>query len=292
MACILIVEDDESMNKILVETLEDEEHQVTAAFNGQEALELAKRTAFDLIITDVRLPGMDGIEVVEALKKTESGPSLKSIIITGYASADTPVRAMRMQVDDNLFKPFSLKYLLKSVQRVLAKGEEDGGVRSRVAKMFYQFGRRFKDKKLAQLVSRREEVFCALFVGVRSKYLERRAAYEIYAKLEVLERYFRGLLNKDGPEDSKIRHVLHLYSEVGRRLESLENEKVEEPEGEGAVPVEQFTALYDAIQNDEIGLQELLYAPLLRITPDSRFETQKELLELKKRMWPNLASSR
>ena len=129
-------------------------------------------------------------------------------------------------------------------------------------------------------------------MGVRSKYLEHRAAYEIYAKLEVLERYFRGLLNKESPEDAKIRHVLHLYSEVGRRLESLENEKIEEPEGEGAVPVEQFTALYDAIQNDEIGLQELLYAPLLRITPDSRFETQKELLELKKRMWPNLASSK
>ncbi|HIB64265.1 MAG TPA: response regulator [Phycisphaerales bacterium] len=291
MACILIVEDDESMNKILVETLEDEEHQVTAAFNGQEALELAKRTSFDLIITDVRLPGMDGIEVVEALKKTESGPLLKSIVITGYASADTPVRAMRMQVDDYLFKPFSLKYLLKSVERVLAK-EEEGGVRSRVSKLFSQFGRRFKDKKLAQLVTRREEVFCALFVGVRSKYLEHRAAYEIYAKLEVLERYFRGLLNKESPEDAKIRHVLHLYSEVGRRLESLENEKIEEPEGEGAVPVEQFTALYDAIQNDEIGLQELLYAPLLRITPDSRFETQKELLELKKRMWPNLASSK
>ena len=119
MANILVVEDDTSMNQILVETLEDQDHTVRSAADGKEAVSLAHREEFDLAISDVRLPGRDGVETLTELKKVQK--NLKCIIITGYASADTPVRAIRLQVDDYLFKPFSLSYFLDTVNRVLAQ---------------------------------------------------------------------------------------------------------------------------------------------------------------------------
>ena len=287
MACILIVEDDESMNKILVETLEDEEHQVTAAFNGQEALELAKRTAFDLIITDVRLPGMDGIEVVEALKKTESGPSLKSIIITGYASADTPVRAMRMQVDDYLFKPFSLDYFLGSVNRAIYLESERETKFSLVQKLASFFSRS-TDSQLEDVVEERQEAFRGLYLGVRSGYLNPRGAAEIYNRLEYLEVIFRDLLNHTEADVTRTKELLEFYRQLSDRIAKLEL-GADAQVGEELVPPEQMAALYEAIKSSQIGLDDLQYAPLLRKTPDNRFETLQELLQVKHRLWPALA---
>ena len=85
MANILVVEDDTSMNQVLAETLMDEGHEVKTAPTGDIALKLADHNKFDLAISDVRLPGMDGVEVLKRMKQMQ--PGLKAIVITGYASA-------------------------------------------------------------------------------------------------------------------------------------------------------------------------------------------------------------
>jgi len=117
---ILLVEDDESFRKILALMLEREGYQVFAVRDGQKAVEAAKENFFELIVADVRLPGgMDGIEAVAKIKGIR--PEAKSIviIITGYADEQAVVRALRLGVDDYIYKPFEREQFLHIVKRNL-----------------------------------------------------------------------------------------------------------------------------------------------------------------------------
>lgn len=95
--------------------LEDEGYPVATASSGMEAVERARERIFDLIVTDVRMAGMDGIQTLTSLR--ESSPTTRAIMITGYASPDIPVRAIKLGVDDYLMKPFDDREFLKSVRR-------------------------------------------------------------------------------------------------------------------------------------------------------------------------------
>lgn len=286
MANILVVEDDTSMNQILVETLEDQDHTVRSAADGKEAVSLAHREEFDLAISDVRLPGRDGVETLTELKKVQK--NLKCIIITGYASADTPVRAIRLQVDDYLFKPFSLSYFLDTVNRVLAQEREQAAKFNLFQKLFSIFPK-LKNDALKDLVAERQETFRGLYLGTRSGYLSKSASHEVYSKLEALESGFRGLLNNENIEVSEVRSVHNKYVQLSDRIAQLEfggETSVQNDE----VPMDQFEALYEAIKSSHIGLDDLQYAPLLRKTPDARFEAHQKLLNLKHQLWPNSVS--
>lgn len=103
------------MRDTLLVVLEDEGFDVTAAANGFEAIEKIKETSFDLVICDIRMAGMDGIDTLAALRKSQ--PELKSIVITGYASSEDPIRAIKLGVDDYLYKPFDAQEFLKSVRK-------------------------------------------------------------------------------------------------------------------------------------------------------------------------------
>jgi two-component SAPR family response regulator len=124
---ILVVDDDELVRASLELEAEDAGFQVATAANGPAALELARYNRFDLVVCDIRMAGMDGLEVIEHLKKSQ--PHAGYIVITGYASPDTPVRALKMRVDDYLLKPFDGPTFLASVRQVLdhrESGTDDG----------------------------------------------------------------------------------------------------------------------------------------------------------------------
>lgn len=287
MVHILVVEDDEQMNDMLESTLQAQGYTVSTAFNGQQAIERCQQEKFDLIITDVRLPGMDGVEMLGKVKKIQ--PRLKSIVITGYASEDTPIRAIRCQVSDYLFKPFSLQYFLRSVSRAVHGESEKASQRELFGRLFQKFGLsmgRSKDRALEQIVEERQEAFRGLFVGIRSGYLSPRAASELYTRLELMETRFRRLLNEEAPKAPLVQDMERVYLEIQLRLEDFRSGQAEEAPNPSIIPPEQFMPLYEAIKASEISFEELLYAPLLRITPDARFETMKELLELKRKLWP------
>lgn len=285
MTHVLVVEDDESMNEVLSETLMDEDYEVQSAFSGKEAIRLFEQTEFDLVISDVRLPGMDGVETLTQLKKIR--PSLKCIIITGYASADTPIRAIRLKIDDYLFKPFSLEYFLASVSRVLAREEEKASKLALVEKLFSMFGRS-KDNALVEVVAERQEAFRGLYLGTRSGYLNQRSAHEVFDSLDTLEESFRTLLNSPETQTpTEVRGLQSQYTAVSNRLAKLEGGAPAQNQ-DLQVPAEQFHSLFEAIKSSHIGLDDLQYAPLLRNTPDNRFETLQELLDLKHRLWPDL----
>lgn len=283
MASILVVEDDSSMNDVLTSILTEEGHEVQSAFTGPHAIELCEKFKFDLVVTDVRLPGMDGVEALDRIRKLQS--KLKCIVITGYASADTPVRAIRLRVDDYLFKPFSLEYFIKTINRTLDKGGEAAKKKALFQRIVSIFDKS-KDRALENMVLARQGAFRGLYVGARSGYLSQKAGAEIYIKLEVTEDEFRRLLNTPEPKMARINEIQEVYLSISERIEQFQEGVASEAVNEGILPTKQFKHFYEAIKNSEIGLDDIMYAPLLRKTPDERFETLGNLLELKKRVWP------
>jgi DNA-binding NtrC family response regulator len=116
-ANILVVDDDAAVRETLCVLLEGEGHRVTAAASGAEALEALGESPFQLMLTDLRMPGMTGIELLK-----ESGqrqPELLSIVLTAHGSVDTAVEAMRLGAYDYVGKPFSADDLVLTVERAL-----------------------------------------------------------------------------------------------------------------------------------------------------------------------------
>jgi DNA-binding NtrC family response regulator len=114
---VLIVDDEESMRAGCLQALSDEGYRVQAAPNGVAGLALVQEESFDVVLLDVRMPGLDGMEVLKRLR-TES-PSTVVVVMTGYASVDSAVEAMREGAYDYLSKPFTPEILLSAVRRAM-----------------------------------------------------------------------------------------------------------------------------------------------------------------------------
>lgn len=116
-ANILIVDDDESMRAGCVQTLVEEGYRAKSVENGQQALEAIDKVSFDVIILDLKMPGISGMEVLKKIKKTDATSIV--IIITGYGTIDVAVEAMREGAYDFITKPFTPEAFLKVVERAV-----------------------------------------------------------------------------------------------------------------------------------------------------------------------------
>lgn len=116
---ILILEDDQVLREAMASTLEDHGYVVEAVGRGQDAIEKARETSFDLVIVDVRMEGIDGLEALAEVKKEQ--PVVGSMVVTGYASEEDSIRAIKLGVDEYLKKPFPLKTFLESVESIAGK---------------------------------------------------------------------------------------------------------------------------------------------------------------------------
>lgn len=110
---ILVLEDDHDMRGILEEVLSERGYEVVAAGGGEEALLRARTESFDLIIADIRMEGITGLDAIEQAK--EHQPDLGSIVISGYASEEETLRAVRLNVGGYLKKPFKMQQLLAQI---------------------------------------------------------------------------------------------------------------------------------------------------------------------------------
>lgn len=125
---ILIVEDDVLVLKTLQKLLETEGFELRSARNGDEALGLLKHEQVDLVISDIRMPGKDGIKTLtewRQFEEKESLPHTPMILITGYASEEAPIDALKLGVSDYILKPFNSEELISSVKRALASKNEE-----------------------------------------------------------------------------------------------------------------------------------------------------------------------
>ncbi|HPA72387.1 MAG TPA: sigma-54 dependent transcriptional regulator, partial [Spirochaetota bacterium] len=117
MAKILIVDDEKNIIKTVSAILQDEDHIVYSAGSGEEALAFLRKNDVDLIILDVWLPDIDGVEILERVKKTS--PEVAVLMISGHGSIDMAVKATKMGAFDFLEKPPSMERIITAVNNAL-----------------------------------------------------------------------------------------------------------------------------------------------------------------------------
>src|SRR3989454_6387026 len=111
---ILVVEDERSMRELLAIVLRREGYDALRADNGRPAIGLLEREPVDLLISDIKMPDLSGVEVLRAAKKVDQ--DILGIMITAFASTDTAVEAMRLGACDYLSKPFDIDLLKMKVR--------------------------------------------------------------------------------------------------------------------------------------------------------------------------------
>lgn len=115
---ILVVEDEESLNETLVYNLKRQGYEVESAMDGLTALDLARKTNPDLIILDIMLPGLDGMEITRILRKEANTPIL---ILTAQGEEIDRVLGLELGADDYMPKPFSMRELIARVKAILRR---------------------------------------------------------------------------------------------------------------------------------------------------------------------------
>ena len=119
MAKLLIIDDERGIRNTLREILADEGHEVDVAENGKQGLEMAQAKAYDLIFSDIKMPEMDGLEVLKALKEGEEPVETPVVMISGHGDVETAVQALKMGAYDFLLKPLDLNRILITTKNAL-----------------------------------------------------------------------------------------------------------------------------------------------------------------------------
>jgi DNA-binding NtrC family response regulator len=122
-ARILIIDDDENIRKVLTAILEEEGYTIESVDTGKKAIERTKRKAYNLALIDIRLPDMEGIELLTKMKDTT--PKMRKIIITGYPTVHNAVEAVNRGADGYIMKPFDVEKVLKTIENQLKKQQAE-----------------------------------------------------------------------------------------------------------------------------------------------------------------------
>jgi len=117
MAHVLIVEDDTNLGQVIFQELKNHFHDVELVNDAEAALARINKYIYDVILTDIKLPGMDGLELLKKVKA--NNPTTQVLVMTGYASVDTAVVAMKNGAHDFIQKPFSLHEIVQKIDDVL-----------------------------------------------------------------------------------------------------------------------------------------------------------------------------
>jgi DNA-binding NtrC family response regulator len=135
---ILVVDDDENIRKVLQTILEDEGYIVDIAENGEKAIDKTKADFYNLALIDVRLPDMEGTELLSKMRDTT--PKMRKVIITGYPTLQNAIAAVNKGADAYIVKPFEVEKVLQTIKEQLKKQEEE---------------RAFSEEKIAEFIETR-----------------------------------------------------------------------------------------------------------------------------------------
>ena len=264
MASILVIEDDSNFCSTLVDLLSQFHAPVESAASAAEALEKANHTSFHLVLTDVRVAGpVDGVSALESIQALQ--PKTRSIIMTGYADLDVPMRAARLQADDYLQKPFRLQRLLDSVRIVLEREPPvprlfqrllgaPVGAAQKVVRLLY-------DAHLQQLHRLRDDCLQRFFVLIRAGRLDPNQAYRGFCRWEELELEF---LRDPPPQAWK--KLAQDFAKLG------ENWLDPGPDRPASIPRSHFEPLYQKVRTGLVDAQQLSRAVALWHDSRSRSE--------------------
>jgi DNA-binding NtrC family response regulator len=135
---ILIIDDDENIRKVLQAILEDEGYIVETADNAKKGIEKTEKAFYNLALIDVRLPDMEGIELLTKLRETK--PRMRKIIVTGYPTMQNAMDALNRGADGYVMKPFDVEKILLTIKEQLTKQFEE---------------KKFSEEKIAEFIETR-----------------------------------------------------------------------------------------------------------------------------------------
>jgi two-component system, NtrC family, response regulator AtoC len=137
-ARILVVDDDETIRKTMKAILEDEGYLVDLAGTGKEAIQKTHEKIYDIALLDIRLPDMEGIELLEKMK--DNVPRTRKIMVTGYPSMQNAISSLNKKADAYLLKPVDVEKILQTIKEQLQAQENE---------------RKFSEQKIAEFIESR-----------------------------------------------------------------------------------------------------------------------------------------
>ncbi|MFA5028258.1 MAG: sigma-54 dependent transcriptional regulator, partial [Candidatus Methylomirabilota bacterium] len=170
-ARILVVDDEEQMRDLLAKVLERNGYQVDVVSDGAAALAALEREPVELVLTDVRMPGLDGMEALRAIK--EMAPEIVVIIMTAFGSIDQAVQAVKDGAYDYINKPFKIDEMLLTIQKAL----EDRRLRQEVTTLRQEVRTRYQFANLIGKSRAMREVF-----GLIEQVAASRSTVMVYGK--------------------------------------------------------------------------------------------------------------
>ncbi|MCW4009526.1 MAG: response regulator [Candidatus Bathyarchaeota archaeon] len=135
---ILIIDDDENIRKVVAAILQDQGYKVDTAESGSEAIDKTGKSHFDLMLVDIRLPDMEGTELLN--KVHDTSPRIRKIIVTGYPTLRNAVTAVNKGADAYIMKPFDVDKMLEIVKDQLEKQAQE---------------RKFSEERVAEFIQTR-----------------------------------------------------------------------------------------------------------------------------------------
>lgn len=283
MKNILVLEDDDNLREMLVLLLKENGYAAFGARSYKHALHLASRQEFAMIVSDIRLNGMDGLACIKLLKKNY--PHIKTIVITGFAASHAIHRALEMEIDDFLYKPFDLELFLQTVKRVLGSVSEESlcanAFRS-VSAYCRQFSRRLKDLRIRRIVLEieqlREKCLKSYYMGMKTRLLTIGAALHLWDKLELLEKAVH-------LESCDLKAVADSYSYLIKNIANLVKgcpyEPISRSRGQ-KISRDDFSRIYLFTVEGLISCEEMQQALTIRV---SGCQGDKGLESLSRRLW-------
>ncbi|MBX3172333.1 MAG: response regulator [Candidatus Eremiobacteraeota bacterium] len=284
-ARILVLEDEHIMLEVLCDALQIAGHEAHGANRPEQAIEMSRKFTFDLVISDIRMAGpVDGLGAVAAIKKAQ--PGIRVIMITGYASDDCPRRAIELQVDDYVYKPFRVADLLKVVQRTLNRGRSLlaplVGLRKFLSAMLLEQNSARRMADLIGLVEQeKHRVLKGYFVALRSKSMSKSAALETWDQLELLERSSAQLERE--ADEGAVKYIGQAYRRIFERIGYYEKTgHVASAPARQSDQVSRagFGMVVEKIQAGQVTLEEFVQLLCVRQEPASRSDLSGSLQEL------------
>jgi DNA-binding NtrC family response regulator len=157
MIQVLLIEDEESIRRVMSRILKEENHQyeITEAVDGKQGLDLLFKRQFDLVLCDIKMPKMDGIEVLK--KANDEMLNIPFIMLTGHGNVETAVKAMKLGAYDFISKPPDLNRLLNSVRHSLENKSlrsENTILKNKVAQKYLIIGESFSIEEVKRMISK------------------------------------------------------------------------------------------------------------------------------------------
>ncbi|MCR4317075.1 MAG: response regulator [Planctomycetes bacterium] len=226
---VLIIDDEKNIRLTMSHTLEDLELEIDTAVNGEEAIEKMDKRDFSLVFLDLRMPGMDGMDVLREIRKHHSKTPV--VIITAHGTVDNAVEAMKLGVADFIQKPFSPREIRDLAMSVLRRGDVDEQNAISYESLIELAARRIADREF-HLAMEAVKRAIAMEPSQPEAYNLLGALHEVTEDELEAQRFYRAALDIDPtfrPAQSNLERVTSFFRNGGIKLVADGDETGEKP---------------------------------------------------------------